>query len=325
MLMIRIALLLVLCSLLGIASAASDDSDAPIPTYMKGKEGWFWDQDREKPKEEQKAESNQKAAGPASAASQAKASPFDSQDLKDLQRFKDFQMELEQAQQIATINPSDRNMLRFLKYLAETRKKAVVFTDVGSRVAVVNPSVDDTVNGMNMRPTVPAATKAWDEQQRYQADARIRELAKTHGVFFFFRSDCPYCHAMAPVLKRFSARYGITIFPVSMDGPPLPEFPDAVRNNGIVARILESSGIPREEFSVPFVVMAKPSTQEMIPLGFGAMNDAQLVERIDLFAREAQRIQAQQGPMLAASTGNQEALQRANAAARRVRVPSLDR
>lgn len=301
------------------APAAEPDEEAEqIPTYMRGKQGWFWYEDRAQKKDEHPSRP---------AETKSKEQLQREQDLRDLQAFKNFQRELEEAQQIATINPSDQNMLRFLRLLAETRRKASVFTDVGSRVASLSPSVDDTLNGRNMRPTTPAATKMWDEQRRYQSDARIKELAKTHGMFFFFRSDCPHCHAMAPVVKRFAARFGMTIFPVSMDGPSIPEFPQAAANNGIAARILEQAGIPPEEFAVPFVVMARPTTKEMIPIGFGAMTDSQLVERIDLFAREAARadsVRAKQGAgQWRASEETMEALRRANDAATKVKVPGF--
>jgi len=30
-------------------------------------------------------------------------------------------------------------------------------------------------------------------------------------LIFFFRGDCPYCHAFAPTLEAFQARHGIRI------------------------------------------------------------------------------------------------------------------
>lgn len=264
--------------------AAAVDIAGKRPFYERGPEGWWWYEDRpseqdEKPapKQPEKPVGGQPSAKPAS------------QDEQDLVKFTAFQKSLEDAGKIATINPTDRNMLRWMELLAESRRKATVFTDSGLRVAALNPSVDDRYNGMNMRPANPAATATWDAEDRRLQQARLEALSRTHGIFFFFKSDCPYCHAYAPLLKRFAQKYGLTVMAVSMDGGPIAEFPDARVNNGIAGRVVDQLGIPREQFVVPFTVLAKPSTQEVLPLGFGVMNEAELTERLDLFASEFER------------------------------------
>ncbi len=269
------------------------DGDAPVgavdiagkrPFYERGPEGWWWYEDRPTDQDEKPApKATDKAA-----VGQATAKPM-SPDEKDLVKFTAFQKSLEDAGKIATINPTDRNMLRWMELLAESRRKAAVFTDSGLRVAALNPSVDDRYNGMNMRPATPAATAAWDAEDRRLQQSRFEALSRTHGIFFFFKSDCPYCHAYAPLLKRFAQKYGLTVMAVSMDGGPIAEFPDARVNNGIAGRVVDQLGIPREQFVVPFTVLARPSTQEVLPLGFGVMNETELTERLDLFASEFER------------------------------------
>lgn len=254
------------------------------PFYERGPEGWWWYED--KPTEQDEKPAKKQAEKPSSG--QVSPKPM-TQDEQDLVKFTAFQKSLEDAGKIATINPSDRNMLRWMELLAESRRKATVFTDTGLRVAALNPSVDDRYNGMNMRPANPAATATWDAEDRRLQQSRLEALSKTHGIFFFFKSDCPYCHAYAPLLKRFAQKYGLTVIAVSMDGGPIAEFPNARVNNGIAGRVVDQLGIPREQFVVPFTVLAKPSTQEVLPLGFGVMNEAELTERLDLFASEFER------------------------------------
>ncbi|MFN4266409.1 MAG: conjugal transfer protein TraF [Aquabacterium sp.] len=260
--------------------AGLGDASKPVPTYQKGPEGWFWHEDRHSESEEKA----KKTAVP-SVATPAQDDP----DTKDLAAFTKFQKQLDEAMKIATINPTDANMKRFLMLLAESRRKAAVFTMSGVRVAALTPSVDDRFNGMNMRPPSPAATRVWDANVQNERNQRIQALSQTHGIFFFFRGDCQYCHAFAPMLKRFANAHGLAIFPVSMDGGILPDFPDSRPDNGMALQVMDQLGIPREQFVVPFTVLARPKTREVIPIGFGVMNETELGERLDLFAKEAMK------------------------------------
>lgn len=236
------------------------------------REGWFWYQLPPEPAKPAKSPAPRQA-GMSAAVS---ANP-------DLIAFKDFQRRMEEALQMAVINPSEANVLNYLTLWQQSKQKASVFTDMAQAVAWRTPSVNDDFLGV--RPTSPAATQVFDQQREDEQAASVALLARTHGMFFFFRSDCPYCHAMAPMLKQFSAKYGMTVYPVSMDGGGLPDYPNAQRDNGIAARLITELGIPPEEFQVPFTVLARPGTREVLPVGFGVMTAAEMVERIAMVLR----------------------------------------
>jgi conjugal transfer pilus assembly protein TraF len=101
-------------------------------------------------------------------------------------------------------------------------------------------------------------------------------LGRDHVLFFFFRSDCPYCHAFAPTLEAFQARHGIQVVAISVDGGPMPGFPDARRDNGIATTLKVTQ--------VPAVFLAQPFTGKITPIGFGVLSEAQLLERIAIVA-----------------------------------------
>jgi len=93
-----------------------------------------------------------------------------------------------------------------------------------------------------------------------------------------FRSDCPFCHRFAPILKRFEQDFGMKVLAVSLDGGILPEYPDARADNGIAARLNASS--------VPALYLTVPATREIQPVGFGLMSGSDLLERIAALGRD---------------------------------------
>ena len=60
----------------------------------------------------------------------------------------------------------------------------------------------------------------------------LPQLAQQHGFFFFFSSSCPHCQRLSPVLIQLSQRYGFHVVAISMDGGYLPEFSEAVLDEG---------------------------------------------------------------------------------------------
>jgi conjugal transfer pilus assembly protein TraF len=122
------------------------------------------------------------------------------------------------------------------------------------------------------------AIGAFDERQRERQAQVIRALAATHGLLFIFRSDCPYCHRLAPILKRFEPEFGMLVFPVSLDGRGLPEYPNPQPDNGIATRLNAST--------VPALYLTAPFKRQIRPVGFGVMALTDLVERIAALAQE---------------------------------------
>jgi len=77
---------------------------------------------------------------------------------------------------------------------------------------------------------------------------------------------------MAPTLKFLSEQYGIAVFPVSLDGGGLPEFPNPSRDNGMAASIGTSV--------VPLVVLGNIKDRRLLPIGSGVLSAQEIVERI---------------------------------------------
>lgn len=123
------------------------------------------------------------------------------------------------------------------------------------------------------RPNVAAALHArQDAVLERQLDLLSSVWKSGAGLWFFYRSDCPYCHAFAPTLQAFEARHGIQVVPVSVDGGPMPGFPRARPDNGIATAL--------QVTQVPAVFLAQPTTGKITPIGSGVLSESQLLERI---------------------------------------------
>lgn len=187
----------------------------------------------------------------------------------ELIEFEQLQKRLAEYRNIAIIRPTEDNVRRYMQLEAQVVRQASYFSDVAQRVAWATPDLDMTLQG---RPVNSKAIEVFDREQTASRVQSLADLSRTHVLFFFFRSDCPYCHAFAPTLEAFQARYGVQIVPVSVDGKGLPNFPNFRRDNGI-ARTLRVT-------QVPAVFLAEPFTGKITPVGFGVLSESQLVERI---------------------------------------------
>ncbi len=174
------------------------------------------------------------------------------------------------------MNPSDANLLAYMRLQRLVMDKSQTFADRWQRLVWSVPDLD---YGMTGRPTNAMAINVFDDQQRDRDAQTVRRaLAATHGLIFVFRSDCPFCHRFAPILKRFEQEFGMTVLAVSMDGGTLPDYPDARPDNGIATRL--------NARSVPALYLTNPSKREIRPIGFGLMSDSELLERIATLARD---------------------------------------
>lgn len=184
-------------------------------------------------------------------------------------QFERLQKILEETRNVAIMNPTEANVRRYMALEARVMDQASRFADVAQRIAWATPELDPALHG---RPVNAKALEVFEHDQQEERSRTVAALAKDHVLFFFFRSDCPYCHAFAPTLEAFQARYGVTVVPISVDGGGLPNFPHPRRDNGI-ARTLNVT-------QVPAVFLAQPFTGKIAPIGFGVLSESQLLERI---------------------------------------------
>lgn len=236
-------------------------ADTPVETgsyWIDHSRGWFWYEDPilddEKPKEEKPAEKPKVVEKP--------------KRIQDMKNAAEVRAEVQRLLDLSAANPTKANVTAYMEANKYVLDKAGEFADVWRRVLWETPSLDHTVSNpvtaiaMTQKKTLDSATRA----------RNIADLSKEYGLFFFFKSDCPYCHTFAPILNRFASGYGMEIFPISLDGGGLPDYPRPRPNNGMAERLNVTT--------VPAVFLGNKKTGEVMPVGYGVMSEQELLERI---------------------------------------------
>lgn len=211
--------LLATCLLAGCAGAyAVTATEAVInhpdnPFYKNGAEGWYWYQDpvpeeellEEPPpppevaKEEPKVEPEKEAKSP--------PAPFS---LKWVQEM------LPRYKERAWDNPTQENVQAYFLVQRFAMDRANKFADVAQQVVVGNALLDESMR----RPLATFVGPKVDREAGMQADHLLRKISEKAGIFFFFKSDCQYCEAQAPLLA-YLEEYGFDILAISIDGGQL--------------------------------------------------------------------------------------------------------
>ena len=233
----------------------SDAPDVAMTYWRQHREGWFWYRDPLPPKPRPPSTTPKKP--------------------RDLADFESLQQRLEELKRVAVMNPTDTNLLAYMRFQRMVMDKSQVFADRWQRLVWSAPDLD---YGLSGRPTNAMAINVFDDQQRDRDAQTVRTLAATHGLIFVFRSDCPFCHRFAPILKRFEQDYGMTVLAISLDGGTLPDYPDARPDNGMAARLNATA--------VPALYLTAPARREIRPVGFGLMSMSDLLERVAALARD---------------------------------------
>jgi conjugal transfer pilus assembly protein TraF len=185
-----------------------------------------------------------------------------------LERLETWQKELKGKRALSILEPTPENVRAYIEAQEKQMQTASVYSDVWRRVIWQNPDLNYELT----RPVNNAAIATYTHTRKSAEKRTLDEINKEWGLFFFFRSDCPYCHRLAPTLKFLGETYGITVLPVSVDGGGLPDYPNPQRDNGLAEKLAM-----RE---VPMLVLGNIKDKRLIPLASGVISAQDVIERI---------------------------------------------
>lgn len=243
------ARIVLLAALLTATIAHAGPDGAPV-YYERHGEGWFWYQDPEPEPELAKPE----APPPAPADPVAALAVF--------------QKEIEVAKARAILEPTDENLKAYLRLNQLAMNRAGDFAQAWQRAVWTTPALDTRLTN----PVNDQAVQLFNDEKLRLVDDFLVQTARSHGLFFFFKGSCPFCHRFAPILKAFAETYGFHVIPVSLDGGALPDFPNP-RGSTEVAFKLEVD-------TVPALFLVNPRDRTIHPVAFGYVSWSELRERI---------------------------------------------
>lgn len=181
--------------------------------------------------------------------------------------------ELEKKLHAAIVEPNQENIISYILAQKALMDQSQKFSESWKRVVMTNPSLDETLT----YPVDQNARQIYYHEKNKEIRDRIKKLAGEYGLFFFFRKECAYCHAFAPVVKSFAQSYGWSVLPISLDGGTLPEFPKAKRDNGIAEKL--------QITHVPALIALHPKSGKIIPLAYGMTSMSEIEQRVELLTQ----------------------------------------
>jgi conjugal transfer pilus assembly protein TraF len=185
----------------------------------------------------------------------------------EVQQLAEWREHIENLRAVSIMKPTKENLAAYISAQEAMAQNASVFADTWRRVLWEKPELQ-----YNRRPTNASGVNSYDVQYAQNQQRSISGLAQTHGIYFFFRSDCPYCHVMAPTLQMLERASGIKVIAISLDNKGIANFPQAIADSGQAARL----GVQ----SVPAYYLVQPGARTVMPLGTGPISFEDLQDRI---------------------------------------------
>ncbi len=192
---------------------ANENQARPNSFLNRKSEGWFWYIDPKKEQEVEPEEAIQPPPAPPVAVAPAPApqvakkfpEPFSAKWVRET---------LEDYKDKAWTNPTEENVKAYFLLQRFAVDRSNKFADVAQRVTVGNKLLDENFR----RPLSSFGSQMTDRAQANRLHDVLKTVAKKAGIFFFYRSDCQYCEAQAPIVGFMEDDYGFNVLAVSIDG-----------------------------------------------------------------------------------------------------------
>ena len=177
--------------------------------------------------------------------------------------------QLDELKARAILEPSEANVIAYVRYQREQLDRASTFSDTWQRALWQNPDIDYTLQ----RPVSTVGKRAWTDNRAATRDQVLSRLGQRYGMFYFFAQSCAACEVFSPILRSVAESHRITVMAVSTDGGPSRQFPNYVVDSGQRQRM----GVP---LATPALVLFDTVTRKTVPVGFGVMSADEVMERI---------------------------------------------
>jgi len=175
---------------------------------------------------------------------------------------------IQRALDTAILSPTDQNVKNYIALQNAISNQSTIFANVWQKVLLGNPNLDYSL----VHPTNNLAKQVDIDDKQQKEDLAIANLARGSGLFFFYKSTCPYCRKFAPILRDFATKHNIVVIPITMDGIALSEFPESKIDGGQAARFKVTVE--------PALFAVNPYTHIAYPISYGLISEEDLKQRI---------------------------------------------
>lgn len=261
-----------LITLLVTTALVGQSGYAAPPGFFDNKErGWFWwEIEPEEPEKEE--------VKPTPPSVTTTPTPQTDEDTEVVIGVKWLKENLPKLEQAAVENPTETNLANY----AYAQRLSLDYASRFSSKMMEFMTSEQILSEERRRPTTKVALNSFNFQRDQEEQNVIEMMAEQTHIWFFYRSDCPYCHKQIPILKTLKNQYGFEILAVSMDGNPMPgaeDWPMVIDRDLRMTKELKVVGTPSL-----FLVSNKKEFR--YPLTSGLQPLDKLFSRISLAAKE---------------------------------------
>lgn len=224
--------------------------------YEKKKEGWFWYEKIIQPKKKKKEEKKKVKI------------PVLTRQQRAVKKIEQIKQKTRELLSTAVIEPTEENLVAFMAQQKELLDMSDKFRKIWELALLSNPELDYTA----YHPVSTIALQAKNREQYVQNRNAINQIGTEAGIYFIFSSTCPFCVEQAKILKRFENNYGMSVYPLTINGEGLNEYPYPDNGRTMADRL--SIG------KTPTLILAYPQEDKMIPLASGLVTEDELIHRI---------------------------------------------
>ena len=131
-------------------------------------------------------------------------------------------------------DPTPENVEAYFLVQRFAMDRSSNFADMAQKVVIGNSALDETMR----RPWAAPGQTAANINYAEQTQRMMKKVAEHAGIWFFFKSDCPYCEAQAPILG-FLEQEEFPVLAISIDGGELKsrQFQHTFRDAGHAAQL----------------------------------------------------------------------------------------
>jgi len=147
-------------------------------------------------------------------------------------------------------------------------KEASLHGRINQLALLKYPEYDFAVN----HPTSDIGLKLRDSLENQKVELRLKTLATTHGVLFFYRANNVFDRKQIPIAKDFCEQFHFELIPIAVDGVISPELPNSKIDAGYADAL--------KVHFFPAMLLVNPKAKTTSPVAFGVTTQDELIRNM---------------------------------------------